>query len=68
MPTSIAQKLWLPFMLISCLAAINLVQGWTANRPPDTTGDYRQSLKLLFETTDSTLRSLEYKHRKPSTP
>jgi len=60
MPFTIAQKLWLPFVLISGLAAVSLVQGWTTSHAPEKTGDYRQSLKLLFDTTDSTLRSLEF--------
>ncbi len=69
MPFTIAHKFWLPLVLISGLAAVSLVQGWTTSRPSDSAGDYRQSLKLLFETMDSTLQALQYKpHCKASVP
>ncbi len=61
MPSSIARKLWMPLILISGIAASSLVQGWVVSRPSANESDYRQSLKLLFDTTNSTLRSLEYK-------
>jgi hypothetical protein len=60
MHPSIAQKFWLPLILISGIATVNLGQGWSIDRSPAPESDYRQSLRLLFNTTNSTLRSLEY--------
>jgi hypothetical protein len=64
MPLTIARKLWIP--LAVGIVVVSLVQGWTMNQPSANQGDYRRSLKLLLDATDSTLRSVEYKHRKPA--
>lgn len=64
----IARKRWLPLILISGIAAVGLEQGWVVSRPPAPKSDYRQSLKLLFDTTNSTLRTLEYKPQQTSPP
>lgn len=66
MHCSIVPKIWLPLILISGIAVIGISQSWAVSRSPAPESDYRQSLQFLFDTTNSTLRSLECKPHQSS--
>ncbi|NJR52851.1 MAG: hypothetical protein HC780_28080 [Leptolyngbyaceae cyanobacterium CSU_1_3] len=65
MSLTIARKLWVLLVLVSVVAVGGLGYRWI-NQPLDNEGDYQQSLKVLFQITDSGLRSIEYKRHKPA--